>query len=74
MSHITADREKLERAGRPLSLVGRVSSREDGEAVGDPDDQEVLGEEDGEETTTSFGEGAEVDGANLWKPKRTLRK
>lgn len=22
MSHITADREKLERAGRPLSLVG----------------------------------------------------
>ena len=74
MSHEAAERERLERTGQPPSLMGGVASWERGGAVDELDGGKDVDEEDEEETATSFGEGAEADGAKLWKPKRTLRK
>ena len=74
MSHEAAERERLERTGEPPSLMGGAASWE----RGGPDDEHSSGkdvdEDDEEESTASFGEGSEADGAKLWKAKRTLRK
>ena len=73
MSHEAAERERLERTGEAPSLMGAASWERGG-----PDDEHGGGkdvdEEDEEESTASFGEGSEADGAKLWKAKRTLRK
>ncbi|KAF9792082.1 WD40 repeat-like protein [Thelephora terrestris] len=73
MSHEAAERERLERTGQPPSLMGGVASWERGGPVDELDGGKDVDEEDEEEATTGFGEGAEADGAKLWKPKRTLR-
>lgn len=72
MSHEAAERERLERTGEPL--VGGVASWERGGSVDELDGGKDVDEDDEEESTTSFGEGAETDGSKLWKAKRTLRK
>ena len=73
MSHEAAERERLERMGEPPSLMGAASWERGG-----PDDEhggeKEVDEEDEEESTASFGEGSETEGAKLWKAKRTLRK
>ena len=72
MSHEAAERERLERTGEPLA--GGVASWERGGSVDELDGGKDVDEDDEEESTTSFGEGAETDGSKLWKAKRTLRK
>ena len=74
MSQEAAERERQERSGQPSSMMGGVASWERGGPVDELDSGKDVDEEDEEETTTSFGEGPETDGAKLWKPKRTLRK
>jgi striatin 1/3/4 len=74
MSHEAAERERLERTGELPSFAGGVDSWERGGPVDELDSGKDVDEEDEEESTANFGEGAETDGAKLWKPKRTLRK
>ena len=67
LSHEAAERERLER-------TGEAASWERGGPYDEHSGGKDVDEEDEEETTASFGEGSETDGAKLWKAKRTLRK
>ena len=73
LNHEAAERERLERTGEP-PLMGGAASWERGGSYDEHGSGKDVDEEDEEESTTSFGEGSEVDGAKLWKAKRTLRK
>lgn len=73
LNHEAAERERLERTGEP-PLMGGAASWERGGPYDEHSGGKEVDEEDEEESTTSFGEGSETDGAKLWKPKRTLRK
>lgn len=74
LTHEAAERERLERTGEPPSSMGGVASWERGGLDDEHGSGKDVDEEDEEETTASFGEGSDTDGAKIWKAKRTLRK
>jgi striatin 1/3/4 len=74
LTHEAAERERLERTGEPPSMMGGVASWERGGPEDEHGGGKDVDEEDDEESTASFGEGSDVDGAKLWRAKRTLRK
>jgi len=74
LNHEAAERERLERTGEPPSSMGGAASWERGGSYDEHGGGKDVDEEDEEDTTASFGEGSETDGAKLWKAKRTLRK